>query len=93
MNKSKKYAHFSSTLKSLFSLSRKYETKKNTVKEEWKKLLTFGALGWVKSSQNLGKIGSTSPLTRHGREEKLGQMDGSGGERREELYTGQLSAG
>ena len=23
----------------------------NTVKEEWKKLLTFGALGWVKSSQ------------------------------------------
>ena len=66
----------------------------NTVKKEWKKLLTFGALGWVKSSQNLGKIGNTSPLTRHGREEKLVQMDGSGWGRREGVvYTGQLSAG
>jgi len=27
MNKSENYAHFSSTLKSLFSLSRKHETK------------------------------------------------------------------
>jgi hypothetical protein len=34
----------------------------NTVKEEWKKLLTFGALGWVKSSQIWGKMGSTSPV-------------------------------
>jgi hypothetical protein len=43
----------------------------NTVKEEWKKLLTFGALGWVKSSQIWGKMGSTSPITRHEREEEL----------------------
>ena len=63
------------------------------MKEEWKKLLTFGALGWVKSSQILGKMGSTSSLTRHGREEKLGQMEGSDWGRREELYIGQLSAG
>ena len=42
---------------------------------------------------NFGKNGSTSSLTRHGREEKLGQMDGSGWGRREELYTEQLSAG
>ena len=46
----------------------------NTVKEEWNRLLTFGALGWVKSSQIWGKMGSTSPLTRHEREEELGQM-------------------
>jgi len=64
------------------------------VEEEWKKLLNFGALRWVKSSQILKKMGSTSLLTRHGREEKLGQMDGSGWGRREEpVYTGQLSAG
>jgi hypothetical protein len=46
----------------------------NTVKEEWKKLLTFGALGWVKSSQIWEKIGSTSPVTRHGSEGGLWQM-------------------
>ena len=64
------------------------------MKEEWKKLLTFNAFGWAKFSQNLEKMDSTSPLTRHGREEKLGQMDGSGWGRREEpVYTGQLSAG
>ena len=64
------------------------------MKEEWKKLLTFNALGWAKSSQILEKMGSTSPLTRHGREEKLGQMDGSGWGRREgAVYTGQLSTG
>jgi SH3-like domain-containing protein len=40
----------------------------NTLKEEWKKILTFGALGWVKSSQIWGKMGSTSPVTRHGSE-------------------------
>ena len=45
----------------------------NTVKEEWKKLLTFSALGWVKSTQILGKMGTTSPLKHHGREEELGQ--------------------
>jgi hypothetical protein len=33
----------------------------NTVKEEWKKLLTFGALGWVKSSQIRGKNGQHLP--------------------------------
>jgi hypothetical protein len=44
----------------------------NIVKEEWKKLLTFGALGWVKSSQIWGKMGNTSPITRHEREEELG---------------------
>jgi len=47
----------------------------------------------VKSSQILAKMGSTSSLTRHGREEKLGQIDGSGWGRREEVYMGQLSAG
>ncbi|KAG2558398.1 hypothetical protein PVAP13_8NG111401 [Panicum virgatum] len=47
-----------------------------------------------KSSQILEKMGSTSPLTRHGREEKFGQIDGSGWGRREgAVYTGQLSAG
>ena len=45
----------------------------NTMKEEWKKLLTFSALGWVKSTQILGKMGTTSPLKHHGREEELGQ--------------------
>jgi SH3-like domain-containing protein len=44
----------------------------NTVKEEWKKLLTFGALGWVKSSQIWGKMGSTSPVTRHVHESEGG---------------------
>jgi hypothetical protein len=44
----------------------------NTMKEEWKKLLTFGALGWVKSSQIWGKMGNTSPVTRHESEEELG---------------------
>jgi len=43
------------------------------VKEEWKKLLTFGALEWVKSTQILGKMGTNSPLKRYGREEELGQ--------------------
>jgi len=52
----------------------------NTVKEGWKKLLTFGALGWVKSSQIWREMGSTSPLTRHEREEELGQMKWSGWE-------------
>ena len=43
---------------------------------------------------NFGENGQHLPLTRHGREEKLGQMDGSGWGRREEpVYTGQLSAG
>jgi hypothetical protein len=50
----------------------------NTVKEEWKKLLTFGALGWVKSSQIWGKMGSTSPITRHERERKS-SVKGNGG--------------
>jgi hypothetical protein len=45
----------------------------NTVKEEWKKLLTFGALEWVKSSQIWGKMGSTSPVTRHESEGGLGK--------------------
>jgi len=66
----------------------------NTVKEDWKKLLTFGALGWVKSSQILGKMGSTSPLTRHGREEELCKIDWSGwGMKEWMVYTGQVSAG
>ena len=48
------------------------------MKEEWKKLLTFGALRLVKSSQIWGTMGSTSPLTRHEREEELDQMNWSG---------------
>jgi hypothetical protein len=48
----------------------------NTVKEEWKKILTFGALGWVKSSQIWGKMGSTSPVTCHGSEKS--SVEGSG---------------
>ena len=64
------------------------------MKEEWKKLLTFGALGWVKSSQILGKMGSTSPLKRHGREEELGQNGWVGlGEEDMRVYKGKLSAG
>jgi len=43
------------------------------VKEEGEKLLTFGALGWVKSTQILEKMGTNSPLKCHGREEELGQ--------------------
>ena len=43
------------------------------MQEEGKKLLTFGALGWVKSTQIFGKMGTNSPLKRHGREEELGQ--------------------
>jgi len=58
----------------------------NTVKEEWKKLPTFGALGWVKSSQIWGEMGSTSPLTHHEREEELGQMNWSGWGRRSVWY-------
>jgi len=58
----------------------------NTVKEEWKKLLTFVVLEWAKSSQILEKMGSTSPLTRHGREEELGQIDWSGWRRRGGWY-------
>jgi len=65
----------------------------NTVKEEWKKLLTFGALGWVKSSQIWGKMGSTSPLTRHERGgARPNEMVGLG--KKECLaYAGQVSAG
>ena len=64
------------------------------MKEAWKKLLTFGALGWVKSSQILEKMGSTSPLTRHGIEEEVGQNGLVGlGEEDAQIYTGQLSAG
>ena len=64
------------------------------MKEEWKKLLTFGALEWVKSTQILGKMGTNSPLKHHGREEELGQNGwvGLGGED-VRMYKGQLSAG
>jgi hypothetical protein len=54
----------------------------NTVEEEWKKLLTFGALEWVKSSQIWGKMGSTSPVTRmrvkegSGRRRVANEMEG-----------------
>jgi SH3-like domain-containing protein len=48
----------------------------NTVKEEWKKILTFGALGWVKSSQIWRKMGSTSPVTRHGSEKSPVECSG-----------------
>ena len=95
MNKSENYAHFSSTLKSLFSLSRMHETKKiNTVQEEGKKLLTFGALGWVKSTQILEKMGTNSPLKRHGERRSSAKMVGSGwGGGRRRAYKGQLSGG
>ena len=43
------------------------------MQEEEKKLLTFGALGWVKSTQILEKMGTNSPLKCHGREEELSQ--------------------
>ena len=61
------------------------------MKEEWKKLLTFNALGWAKSSQILEKMGSTSPLTRHGREEELGQNELVGlRKKRGMVYRGKL---
>ena len=64
------------------------------MKEDWKKLLTFGALEWVKSTQILGKMGTNSPLKRYGREEELGQNGWVGlGEEDAGIYTGQLSAG
>ena len=70
------------------------QKKINTVQEEGKKLLTFGALGWVKSTQILEKMGTNSPLKRHGREEELGQNGWIGlGEKGSRVYTGQLSAG
>ena len=63
------------------------------MQEEGKKLLTFGALGWVKSTQILGKMGTNSPLKRHG--ERGGAqpkwLGRAGGRRR--AYKGQLSAG
>ena len=62
--------------------------------KKWKKLLTFGALGWVKSTQIFGKIGTNSPLKRHGIEEEVGQNGLVGlGEEDAQIYTGQLSAG
>ena len=64
------------------------------MKEEGEKVLTFGALGWVKSTQIWGKMGTTSPLKRHGREEELGQNGWVGlGEEDVRMYKGQLSAG
>ena len=66
----------------------------NIVKEEWKKLLIFVALEWVKSTQILWKMGTNSPLKHHGREEELGQNGWIGlGEKGSRVYTGQLSAG
>ena len=64
------------------------------MQEEGKKLLTFGALGWVKSTQILEKMGTNSPLKRHGIEEEVGQNGLVGlGEEDAQIYTGQLSAG
>jgi hypothetical protein len=64
------------------------------VQEEGKKLLTFGALGWVKSTQILEKMGTNSPLKCHGREEELGQNGWVGlGEEDVRMYKGQLNAG
>ena len=64
------------------------------MKEEWKKILIFGVLEWVKSTQILGKMGTNSPLKRHGREEEVGQNGLVGlGEEDAQIYTGQLSAG
>ena len=64
------------------------------MKEEWKKLLTFGGTWMGEILTKFGENRQHLPLTRHGREEKLVQMDGSGWGRREGVvYTGQLSAG
>ena len=64
------------------------------MKEEGEKVLTFGALGWVKSTQILEKMGTNSPLKRHGREEELGQNGWVElGEEDMRMYKGQLSAG
>ena len=64
------------------------------MQKEGKKLLTFGALGWVKSTQILEKMGTNSPLKRHRREEELGQNSWVGlGEEGVLMYKGQLSAG
>ena len=58
------------------------------MQEEGEKLLTFSALGWVKSTKILGKMGTTSPLKYHGREEELGQNGWVGlGEEDAGIYT------
>ena len=58
--------------------------------KKWKKLLTFGALGWVKSTQIFGKIGTNSPLKRHGERRSSAKMVGSGWGEEDVLIKGNL---
>ena len=66
-----------------------------TIKQERMKLQTFGALGWVKSPQNLRKWSSTSSLTWHGEEEARARSvsAGSGSVRKNVIYSGLISTG
>jgi hypothetical protein len=72
MNKSENYAHFSSTLKSLFSLSRKHETKNKHRERRVEEATNLWRTWMGEILTNLGKNGSTSPITGHEREEELG---------------------
>ena len=60
------------------------------MQEEGKKLLTFGALGWVKSTQILEKMGTNSPLKRHGERRSSAKMVGSGWGEEDVLIKGNL---
>ena len=82
MNKLENYAHFSSTLISLFSLSRKHETKNKHRERRVEEATNLWCTWMGEILTNLGGNGQHLPLTRHEREEELGQMKWSGWGRR-----------
>ena len=93
MNKSENYAHFSSTVTSLFSLSRKHETKNKHRERRVEEATNLWCIWMGEILTNLGEMGSTSPLTRHERGgARPNEMVGLG--KKECLaYVGQVSAG
>jgi hypothetical protein len=76
MNKSENDAHFPSTLKSLFSLSRKHETKNKHRERRVEEATNLWCTWMGEILTNLGKMGSTSPVTRH--ESEKSSVEGSG---------------
>ena len=94
MNKSKNYAHFSSTLKSLFSLSRKHETKNKHRERRVDEATNLWCTWMGEILTNLGENGqhlpSNMPWERGGA--RPNEMVGLGKKERL-VYTGQVSAG
>ena len=94
MNKSKNYVHFSSTLKSLFSLSRKHATKnkhrERRVKETTNLWCTWMGEILTNFGENRQHLPSKTPWERGGARPK---WLGRAGEEDAQIYTGQLSAG